>query len=286
MTIDITTTSHDGLRLFARAWGPQDGSEPPIVCLPGLSRNARDFERLAAYFSAPSGLSRRVIALDYRGRGGSEWALDWHSYTLPVEQLDILALLGHAGIAHADFIGTSRGGLHIMMLAAGTPGLIRKAVLNDIGPVIEAEGLRRISTTVGIKPAHATWDAAAQALRREQGAIFPKLDDGDWLGYARQIFRERDGKIIADYDPALGKTLEDMDFSNAPPPLWELFAALQDVPVMAVRGALSDILSAETVAEMDARHSRFSHVAVPDQGHAPLLRDTQTLQALAAFLGA
>ncbi|AXS40227.1 alpha/beta hydrolase [Breoghania sp. L-A4] len=286
MSTNITTQSQDGLRLFARAWGPEDSAEPPVVCLPGLTRNSRDFDRLASHLSDRAGPARRVMALDYRGRGGSGRDPDWRNYALPVEQADILALLGYAGIDHADFIGTSRGGLHIMMLAASRPGLIRKAVLNDIGPVIEAQGLKRIATTVGFKPPNASWDVAAQALRREQGAIFPKLTGPDWLEYARQIFREQDRTIFADYDPALGKTLEDLDFSSPPPPLWELFAALEGMPVMVVRGALSDILSEATVCGMEARHSRFSHLAVPDQGHAPLLWDTPTLQALAAFLAA
>lgn len=281
----LTTTSHDGLRLAARVWGAEQTGRPPVVCLPGLTRNGRDFADLAAFLAAGDS-PRRVVALDYRGRGLSDRDPDWRNYSLETESRDIVAQLDAAGIDAADFVGTSRGGLHMMMLAAGRPGLIRKAVLNDIGPVIERDGLKRIAATIGCRSRHPDWASAAAALRAEQQALYPAMNDEGWHRFARQIFVENGDAIVSDFDPALDKTLSAINLDAPMPPLWQLFDAFAAIPVLAIRGALSDLLSAQTLAAMQARHDRLATLTVPDQGHAPLLWDTLTLQTIGQFLAA
>lgn len=327
----------DGLTLHAREWGGAGMCDTPLVCLPGLSRNTRDFNAVATFLSDPDGPATRVVAIDYRGRGGSGRDPEWQKYSLPVEQADILAVLDHLAIARADFLGTSRGGLHMMGLAGVRPGLIRKAILNDIGPVLEMEGLRHISTTVGFAEPEPDWASAAESLRARLTRSFPALDAEGWLRFARQLYRKRaDGRLVLDYDPALGNTLRDIDFSQPFPPLWEAFAGLagsahsvesvgessaktdadasarvtsreqpgggvaagspgtdaqamapgEARPVLVLRGALSDLLSAATVREMQSRHPHVEAMEIPDEGHAPLLWQRAVHERIAAFLAA
>lgn len=280
----ITASSADGLKIVARDWGPENSPQRPIVCLPGLTRNARDFNDLASHFSNPDGPNRRVIGVDYRGRGLSDHDPDWQNYSLPVEQLDILAVLDHAKITKADVIGTSRGGLHIMLLATAKPDILGKAVINDIGPVIELSGLQRLAATIGLKSAQVDWASAAAALRAEQHALYPDLNDAGWLQFARQIYREEAGAVIPDYDLKIRKTLENIGLTEPPAALWELYAGLQALPTLALRGALSDLLSEETLREMHAHHRQLESLTIENQGHAPLLWDTPTLQAVEHFL--
>lgn len=279
-----TTQSDDGLTLFAAEWGSGNEGGPPVVCLPGLSRNHRDFKKLAEFLSNPDGARRRVLALDYRGRGGSDRDPEWQNYSLAREQMDILTMLAHAGVTRADFIGTSRGGLHILFLAVSQPKLLGKVVLNDIGPVIETKGLRHLTTTIGKEQPQVDWAAASAALRAQKAALYPDLGDADWLEFAHQLYREKDGRIVIDYDPKLANTLKAIDFSKPQTPLWDVFKALRAVPVLAVRGALSDLLSIQTLHAMQARHPNLATLTVPDQGHAPLLWDRRSLQRIEAFL--
>ncbi len=272
-------SAEDGLKLHMRDW-PSRSRATPVVCLPGLARTAADFEALASRLAA----TRRVVALDYRGRGLSEWDRNWKNYDLMAENADILSVLVAAEISEAIFVGTSRGGIHTMILTATGPTLIRAAVLNDIGPVLEAKGLARIRGYVGKLPAPNSWADATDLARRTMSAQFTGLSDADFEAYARLTFEEKDGRFATRYDPMLMKTLDAYDLNSPLPTMWPQFEGLRDVPVLAIRGENSDLLSIETLDEMGRRHPRFQSFTVPGQGHAPLLLDVSSIDRIASFV--
>lgn len=274
--------SADERALFGREWEPEGAAGLPLVCLPGLTRSSRDFAALAETLAGRPVRPRRVVALDFRGRGGSAFA-PVATYNPLMEAHDTAAALSHLGIGRALFLGTSRGGLVMMAMALALPGRIAAAAFNDIGPVIETAGLARITGYVGA-PLPATWPEAVAALRAGQGALFPALDDAGWERFARQTMRDVGGRPALDYDPALAEAFKAFDPSQPLPDLWPGFEALKDVPMMVVHGARSDILSAATVAEMAARHPGLCVHTVADEGHAPLLWDAASQQAVADFL--
>ena len=272
----------DGLRLHARVYGPRS-AERNVVCLPGLARTTADFEALAASLTA-SGEARRVIALDYRGRGQSDYDRDPANYNFHVEMADVLAVMTALDALPAVFVGTSRGGILTMLLAAVRPTAMTGAVLNDIGPVIEPKGLMRIKGYVGKLPEPRSFEDGAEILRRLFDAQFPAVTHEGWLEASRRTFRQANGRFTTTYDPALAKTMEGVDFEKPMPPLWKEFEALRHVPVLAIRGANSDLLSEATVTAMAGRHPDFETLTVPDQGHAPLLAEDETLERIAAFV--
>ena len=269
----------DGLKLHLLDYD-FGGRATPVVCLPGLARTADDFDPLARVLSR----SRRVISVDYRGRGRSESDPDWKNYDIPVENADILAQLTAIGVAEAIIIGTSRGGLHAMLLAATRPALLRAVVLNDIGPVIEAKGLARIRGYIGKLPAPNSWSDAVDLARRIMSAQFTGVSDKEWDAYARLTFEEKDGRFQPRYDQRLSKQLEALNFEAPLPTLWPQFEGLRNVPVLALRGENSDLLSIETLAEMGRRHPRLETHIVPGQGHAPLLLDDPTIERILQFV--
>lgn len=273
-------TAADGLRLHMRDYGPRASAALPIVCLPGLARTAADFDPLALALCA----ARRVVALDYRGRGLSERDKDWRNYDIAVENADILNVLTAAGIDAAIFVGTSRGGLHVMTTAATRPGLLRGAVLNDIGPVIESKGLMRIRGYVGTLPQPSSWADAADLLKATGSAQFTALDDADWEALAHLTFEQRAGRFVPRYDPLLRKGLEALDLETTLPDLWPQFEGLREIPLLILRGEKSDLLSPATVEEMLRRHPGAEFHQVPGQGHPPLLRDAATIARIVAFI--
>jgi len=275
----------DGLRLHYLEYGPRFDPQTPVVCLPGLTRSAEDFDRLARGLAAPpGGRRRRILALDYRGRGRSGWDPDWTHYNPIIEQQDILATLAAAEVTNAIFIGTSRGALHIMMLGAAQPLLMRAAVINDIGPVIEPAGLMRIKSYVGKLPPLASWNDAVDFLRQNACAHFTDISEADWDTYARMTFAEENGQFKLRYDPALARTLDAVTADSPMLPLWPQFEALANIPVFGIRGENSDILSPATFAEMSARHPAFEALVVKGQGHPPLLLDDPTNSAIVDFV--
>lgn len=274
----------DGLRLHYAEWGSSLDPGTPVVCLPGLSRNTDDFAPLARALAFEGRARRRVLALDYRGRGLSEWDSEWTNYDLRVENEDILSLLAAAGVSRAIFVGTSRGGMHAMTIAVARPTLIAATVLNDIGPVVEPLGLMRIKAYVGKLPAPRGWDDAVKAVQSTMSAHFPALSDADWLAYARMTFSEKDGVLAGRYDPKLMRTLDGVGPDMHRIELWPLFEALAQRPILAIRGAMSDILSEETFAEMQKRSPTCEGHVVAGQGHAPLLIDAPTIARIAQFV--
>jgi pimeloyl-ACP methyl ester carboxylesterase len=283
---DQYVTAQDGLRLHVREYGGPAAPGLPVVCLPGLARTAADFDRLAVALARDPHRPRRVLALDYRGRGLSDHDRDPDHYSIPVELGDVLAVLTACEIGLAVFVGTSRGGLLTMALAAARPGVIAAAVLNDIGPVIEPQGLMRIKSYVGKVPQPRSFEEGAEILRRLFGAQFTKLGEADWIDWAEKSWRQDKGRMIVTYDPRLSRALASIDPAHPLPPLWPQFDALANVPMMVIRGANSDLLSSATLAAMQARRRDTAVIEVPDQGHAPLLTDHDTIARIAAFVAA
>ena len=280
---DVFLSAADGLRLHARCYGPRGASAVPVVCLPGLARTAEDFATLAGALAGDAERPRRVIALDYRGRGLSDDDRDPDNYSLQTELADVLATMTALDVMPAVIVGTSRGGILAMLMGAVRPSALAGVVLNDIGPVIEPRGLMRIRGYVGKLPQPGSFEDGAKILRQLFSAQFPKLTQEDWLAAAHRTFKEQDGALVPTYDGRLAKTLEGIDFEKPFPPLWKEFDALAHVPVMVVRGANSDLLSAETVAAMRARRGAMQAIEVPDQGHAPLLAEADVIAAIADF---
>ena len=276
-------SSRDGLQLHYRDY-PGDPGRAPVLCLPGLTRNARDFEALAAHLAGP----RRVLCADLRGRGDSDYARDGASYT-PLQYLDDLALLfDAAGLSKVVAIGTSLGGLLTMLLAATGPERLAGAVLNDIGPEVDPAGIERIRSYVGQGRSFATWMHAARALEEAQGTNFPAFELSDWLVFAkRSMTVGSNGRIVFDYDMKIAEPLAKAD-AAAPPDLWPAFAALggaeKGCPVLVIRGETSDILSPATLAAMVAALPGTQTLSVPGIGHAPTLDEPVAVAAIDALL--
>ncbi len=273
----------DGLALHVRAYRAAVEMGLPVVCLPGLARTEADFEILAGHLALASQRPRQVFALDYRGRGLSSYDPDWRNYNLAVELADVIVVLTALGIHRAIFLGTSRGGLLTMLLAASHRAFIAGAILNDIGPVIEPNGLMRIKGYIGKLPVPHDFAEGAETLRRAFGGQFPALPADDWLAWSKRNWTQTADGLVARYDTNLAKTLGDIDPHQPIPPLWEQFDAVSTGPVMAIRGGLSDLLSRETVEAMRERQPLMEVVVVPDQGHAPLLSEAPVLGLVDAF---
>ena len=275
-------TSQDGLRLFARDYGDRLSRETPVICLPGLTRNSKDFDALANHLAS----TRRVICPDLRGRGRSQYCDNWTDYTPQAEMLDVFDLMASLGIRHAIFIGTSRGGIITMLITAQRPNVVRGTILNDIGPEAEVEGLRRIATYAGVMEAPPSWTEAAFKLRLMNEREFPTLTGDDWYAHARRTFAEEAGAPKTDYDPKIGIALrKGLDVANGVlPDMWPQFKALSHVPVLVLRGENSDILHTDTVARMMKTHPDITTLTVRDRGHVPFLDEPEALAGIDAFL--
>jgi pimeloyl-ACP methyl ester carboxylesterase len=276
----VFVTAPDGRRLHVRAWGSRIAPGAPVVCLPGLARTGADFDTLAG---ALAGGGRRVLALDYRGRGLSDYD-DARNYIPAVELADVLAVLTALAAVPAILIGTSRGGILAMLMAAARPSAIAGCVLNDIGPVLEPKGLMRIRGYLGKLPAPRSFEEGAEILRRLFSAQFPALSPDDWIAWSKRSFHERNGRLVANYDPKLAATLRGLDLERPLPAMWREFDALAHVPLMLVRGARSDLLSQATAGEMRARRGDLDYLEIADQGHAPLLAEPEPIARIAAFV--
>lgn len=274
--------SPDGLELYFRDYAGDESDKIPVVCLHGLTRNSRDFEGLAPHIA---GRGHRVIVPDMRGRGQSAYAEDSATYAVPTYIADIMALFEELSMKRFISIGTSMGGLMTMLIAQFAPEKIAGAVINDIGPVVDPQGIDKIKTYLGKGGSFATWMHAARSLEEVHGESHPDFDTNDWITMAkRSMTLCNNGRIAFDYDMKIAEPFGETDENAVPPDLWPGFEALADKPLLLVRGELSTILSAQTLDEMQRRAPDADTVVVPDAGHAPTLDEPEVRTAIDALL--
>lgn len=279
---DHLIPAKDGISIFARDFASHLGGVP-IVCLPGLTRNHRDFTQIVAMITQ-SDTPRRVICIDLRGRGGSDRDPDSSHYNLMTEMDDVVTVLDALSVAKADFIGTSRGGLLLHFLASLQPDRISKVVLNDIGPVLEKQGLMRIKDYLSGNTSPTRWEDVPTHLKAVHGDSFPNLPAHEWEAMAVALYRDDNGKPLADFDPAIAAQISSVDFDKPIPDLWPQFEALCQFPLLIVKGELSELLSQQCCDMMMAKNLLARQVIAPQQGHAPLLHIAPVAQAIMHFL--
>ncbi|HEV2081728.1 MAG TPA: alpha/beta hydrolase [Brevundimonas sp.] len=282
--VDRRFNSPDGLSLHARDYAPGAGAAKlPVIAIHGLTRNSADFGGIAPDLARAG---RRVLAVDVRGRGLSDRAPDPMTYQPAVYARDVLALMEQTGIERAVFLGTSMGGLITMALAAIRSKAIAAAIINDVGPEVAREGLARIAAYAGQPVDTPTWAAAAEYARRHNAVALPHYSDADWDAFARRVFREGpDGAPILDYDPDISVPIRAMGAKGLVPDLWPMFGRLaKGRPTLLIRGATSDLLSAEIAAKMRKRAPTMQFAEVPGVGHAPMLDEPEAKAAIFEFL--
>jgi len=273
-------TSRDGLALHYRDFAGRD-DRPPVLCLHGLTRNARDFEALADRLAG----DWRVIVPDFRGRGLSDYDPASSRYIPPTYAADVLQLLDELAIPEAVFVGTSLGGIVTMIVAGFAPLRIAGAVLNDVGPALERAGLNRIRSYVGQTHVFADWEDAAARLSEAHSEAHPAYGHGDWLAYARRVARETERGVEFDYDMAVAVPFKSMDPATAAATdAWPLLRALAGRPVLILRGEHSDLLSPAVAERMRDAVPDAELVTVKDVGHAPDFEEPESIDAVDRLL--
>lgn len=273
--------SDDGLRLFARDYSSSLSALTPLLCLPGLTRNSKDFETVAPWLAQ----TRRVIAPDFRGRGLSQYASDPASYRPDIELVDTIALLDFLEIDRVAVIGTSRGGIVGMLMAAFFHDRLAGLFLNDVGPELDSAGLLRIRSYLGVQSEFTSWEMAVANLKSNNSG-FESLTADEWQAFAHRVFKPVNGVPRIDYDPALLQTfpgVEDITEGRVAN-LWEFFGKIGDLPASVVRGEHSDLLSAATVAAMKQRNAGLDAATIAKRGHAPFLDEAPVKDALVRWL--
>ncbi|MBV7408612.1 alpha/beta fold hydrolase [Maritimibacter sp. DP1N21-5] len=255
-----------------------EGEGLPLIALSGLTRNGRDFDFLAPHLSGV-----RLIRPDYRGRGLSGLAA-WETYAVPQESGDVVALMDHLGIEKAAFLGTSRGGLNAMLLAATQSARVIGVCLNDVGPVVERAGLEAIDSYIGRNPKARTLDEAAE-IRAQTAKGFAGVPHARWREEVERNYIETPEGLRINYDPALRDSFL-ASMAADTPDLWPLFDALAGKPLAVIRGENSDVLSAATLAEMQARRPDLIAAVVPDRAHIPFLDEPEAVDAITRWLEA
>lgn len=275
----VTFPARDGAQLAYR----DEGAGLPLLCLPGLTRTMADFDYMIPHL--PAGI--RLIRMDYRGRGDSQWT-GAATYTVPQEAQDALALLDHLGVAKAAILGTSRGGLIGLVLAAIAKERMLGLCLNDIGPVIEMDGLAKIKDYVGRNPVSKTHQALAANMPRTM-AGFANIPESRWMAEAVKHYRATDKAgdrgLSITYDPALRDSFL-AAFDGPPVDMWQLWQSTAGMPVALIRGANSDLLSPQTVARMQEMRPDLIFANVPDRAHIPFLDEPESVAVLHQFLKA
>ena len=272
--------THDGLSIYYRDYGEALGGTP-ILCLHGLTRNSKDFEEIAPLLLE---MGRRVLVPDIRGRGKSDYDSRPENYHTSIYAEDVLELLETEAIDKVVIIGTSMGGMVALSLALMQPEILAGVILNDVGPEIDPTGLAHIISYVGQVVSFSSWEDAESACRFIGSAAYPTLDDEGWHNMTRRLFKESDGKVIGDYDPAISELFKSVLPSGPAPQLWEGFDRMRAIPVLTIRGALSNILSTETYEEMCFRMPEMVAIEVPNVGHVPLLTEPQSLKGIKNLL--
>ncbi|WP_237064805.1 alpha/beta fold hydrolase [Microbulbifer guangxiensis] len=281
---EIRYNSADGLTLYARDYvRPSTEQAPLVLCLHGLTRNSADFEDIALHLAE----KYRVVVPDQRGRGLSDWDSNSARYQLPTYVADTFSLLRHLDIAEASIIGTSMGGLMALLMHSSQPELIKAVVLNDVGPEIHPAGLARIRGYVGKTRPAENWPDAIATVEQLNRVAFPDYNEEDWVRMAKRLYHEdNNGVPVLAYDPALAAPMEQDVSTAVPPDLWPLFEGLGETPALALRGSLSDILSADCFTAMQRRLPGLKAVTIPQRGHAPDLSEPESIGAIDRFLNA
>lgn len=283
--VDVEYLSSDGLMLRGRHYGSRNLRDRlPVVCLAGLTRNSADFHKLALALSRHEKHPRQVLALDYRGRGRSEYDPNWHNYNPLVETSDTIAGCEAAGFKDISLIGTSRGGMIAMVLAAMRPSMLKQVILNDIGPEIDGVGWARIKTALERAREPSSWAEAEELLREGLGRQFTNLADEDWLEHTHATFKDVGGRPERNFDKGLLTSVKAQNFDEELPTFWPQFDGLRHSPLLAIRGGNSDLFSVETLARMAKRHPTMQSITVKNQGHAPLLHSGDLPDQIYRFL--
>lgn len=280
---DIYFTGYDGIRLYARHYHG-DRRKRPIICLGDITQNSRTFEPLAQALSSDKLGNRPVFTLDYRGRGFSENDPNWKNYTALIEMADVVNFMSLKRLHRPTILGSGWGGVLTMMLGTLHRTMIGPVILNDTGPKLETTGLIRLHAFIGRLPLPTSWRKAAELLRDLYGNSFTDLTQDDWMRLAYQNFNEKDGKPAPAYDPALQKALMMLNVTKGAPIMWEQFLSLSHVPVLAIRGENTEVLSKETFDEMFNRHPNCQMFTVANEGHTPLLDDDLSIERIRLFL--
>lgn len=273
--------SADGLKLHYRDYAGGSAGRPAMLCLPGLTRNARDFEPVAEAFAG----AWRVIVVDFRGRGDSDYARDTSTYVPATYVADVVALVDHLALDRVVTVGTSLGGIVSVLLANLMPQEIAGMVINDIGPVIEPAGLARIRDYVGQGRSFPTWMHAARYLQDNMGDAHPDFSISEWLRLAKRLMAlGNSGRVVLDYDMRIAEPFTAAAVEDPAADLWPAFRALPAVPRLVLRGELSDILSAATLEAMERKMSGLDSITIARTGHAPTLDEPEAQAAIARLL--
>ena len=277
--LDRQYASADGLRLYYRDYPAHAAGRLPVLCLPGLTRNCRDFESTALRLQR----TRRVLTPDLRGRGRSQYDPNWRNYHPGTYLADLALLLADAGVPRVVLLGTSLGGILSMLVAATAPHVPAAVILNDIGPEVDPAGAQRISSYVGRHTPVRDWADAAAQMREMYQVAMPDAEESDWMAFARRSYTEVDGVPRLDVDPGIGEAVRAAP-AGAAPDLWPAYASLRPLPALAIRGELSDVLSQATFDRMAREKPDLQRVTVARRGHPPLLDEPECVAAIDAFL--
>jgi pimeloyl-ACP methyl ester carboxylesterase len=281
--LDVWYHSDDGLRLYARDYpcsNSAGAAAPTMLCMHGLTRNSADFHDFACHMRDRF----RVIAVDQRGRGRSDYDRETANYTPLTYVRDMFILLAQLDLDSVVLVGTSMGGMMAFMMTAMQPDRVSGLVINDIGPDIDPVGLARIKSYVGRSAPVGDWDEAVAQAKEINGIAFPDFSDQQWLDFTRGIYHEENGRPVLSYDPAISQPMSDEQSGAVPPDLWPLFEACTGKPMLVVRGEHSDILAAESLDRMRGLHPALQVAVVPNRGHAPTLSEPVALTAIDAFV--
>ena len=279
--LDRHYASADGLRLHYRDYPADSAGRLPVLCIPGLTRNCRDFESTALRLQR----TRRVLTPDLRGRGRSQPDPNWRNYHPGTYLADLTLLLADAGVPRVVLLGTSLGGILSMLMAATAPHVPAAVILNDIGPDVDPAGAQRISSYVGRHAPVRDWAGAAAQMRAMYQVAMPDAEESDWMAFARRSYTEVDGVPQLDVDPGIGEAVRAAP-AGAAPDLWPVYASLRPLPALAIRGELSDVLSQATFDRMAREKPDLRRVTVARRGHPPLLDEPECIAAIDAFLAA
>lgn len=281
--VDCWYHSADGLRLYARDYACRDldrRDPETVLCMHGLTRNSADFAGLADHLCE----RYRVLAVDQRGRGRSDYDSAVANYTPLTYVQDMFLLLDRLDIGKVVLVGTSMGGLMSFIMSAMQPERVSAMIINDIGPEVDPRGLERIQGYVGKSAPVSNWSEAVAQARAINGVAFPDFSDEQWLDFTRGVYYEEDGVPVLAYDPAIAQPMADEDSGAVPPDLWPVFESSASIPMLVVRGAHSDILAPECVEQMRARRGELRVAEIPHRGHAPTLTEAASLAAIDTFL--